>query len=59
MAAWKPGDPCKLVDLRRGEVHKGTIEVVRGHKMVVQTDDGQRWSADVDSSFVQRPDAQP
>lgn len=52
---WKPGDPCSLVDLRTGSVLDGKIEVVRGHKMVVQTDDGKRWSADIDSSFVQRP----
>jgi hypothetical protein len=53
---WKPGDPCTLVNLREGEVLSGRIEVVRGHKMVVQTEDGRRWSADVDSSFVQKQD---
>lgn len=52
---WRPGDRCKLVDLRTGTVRPGEIEVIRGHKMVVATDDGTRWSADVDSSFVQRP----
>lgn len=52
---WKPGQRCQLVDLRKGKVLAGKIEVVRGHKMVVATVDGQRWSADVDSSFVQRP----
>lgn len=56
---WKAGDKCRLVDLRRGNVHEGVIEVVRGHKMVVQTTDGRRWSADVDSSFVQRPASGP
>ena len=54
---WKPGDACILVNLRVGEVLAGRIEVIRGHKMVVQTDDLRRWSADVDSSFVQRPKA--
>lgn len=56
MSAWKPEDRCRLVNLKIGAVLDGKIEVVRGHKMVVQTDDGRRWSADVDSSFVQRPD---
>ena len=56
MANWKPGQRCELVDLRhQGKVLAGKIEVVRGHKMVVATVDGQRWSADVDSSFVRRP----
>ena len=50
---WKAGDECRLVNLKIGVVLDGKIEVVRGHKMVVQTDDGQRWTANVDSSFVQ------
>jgi len=56
---WKVGDACTLVNLRKGEVLPGRIEVIKGHKMVVQTDDLRRWSADVDSSFVQRPMQRP
>jgi hypothetical protein len=55
VSAWKPGDACKLVDLRRGIVLPGRIHSVDGRKMIVATDNGTLYRAAVDSSFVQRP----
>jgi len=50
---WRPGDPCRLVNLREGIVHDdAVIDTVKGNKVTV-VGGGRRYFVQLPSSFLQ------
>jgi len=56
---WRPGDPCRLVDLPNGKVYDDAIvDTLKGDKATVIAG-GRRWFVRVSSGFLQERRDEP